>query len=369
METLGYLHLACENELPKDFRSPVRPLRILDSLNWQKLPSGVWVKFLSIAVSLTILSLASAAMALLQEGDRGSEVGNLQNQLTNKGCYSGLVDEVFGPQTREAVITCQRRLGIVPDGIVGPATLSALASSPVIGGSSQTLNPMNNLSGILRLGSRGSAVSDLQNRLSAAGYYTGTIDGVFGPQTESAVIRLQRDWGLTADGVVGSQVYQALNNSAPIEPTTSRPPIANSRELTIGSSGSDVEDLQRRLSARGYFEASPTGYYGSITRDAVLRFQAAQRLPQTGIADARTLNQLGIGTIGSIDQVNRYHVVIPKQGAVTLSQVRQFFPAAVERTSKLGDYVEAGRYPNVERADRQSNLLRAKGLDARVAYR
>jgi peptidoglycan hydrolase-like protein with peptidoglycan-binding domain len=362
METLGYLHLACANELPGDFRSPSQssPLRILDSLSWQKLPSAVWAKFLGIAVSLTILSLASAAMALLQEGDRGSEVGALQNQLANRGCYSGSVDEIFGPQTREAVIACQRKLGLEADGVVGPATLSALGST------SQNFDTPSSSSGILRLGSRGSAVSDLQNRLSAAGYYTGAIDGVFGPQTESAVIRLQGEKGLIADGVVGSQVYQALGDGVtPIEPSN---PVANNRELTIGSSGSDVEDLQRRLKSLGYFDASPTGYYGSVTRDAVLRFQLSQRLPQTGIADARTLNQLGLNT-ATLNRVNRYYVVIPKQGTTTLTQVRRYFPAAVERKSKLGDYVEAGRYPNVERADRQSNLLRARGLDARVAYR
>jgi peptidoglycan hydrolase-like protein with peptidoglycan-binding domain len=323
------------------------------------------MKFLSIAVGLTILSLASAAMALLQEGDRGSEVGALQNQLADKGCYSGSIDEVFGSQTREAVIACQRKLGLEADGIVGPDTLSALSND-----TSQNFDPPSDSNGILRLGSRGSAVSDLQSRLSAAGYYTGAIDGVFGSQTESAVIQLQRERGLTADGVVGSQVYQVLaDGGTPIEPSNPRPPVANNRELTIGSSGSDVENLQRRLSELGYFDTSPTGYYGSITRDAVLRFQQAQRLPQSGIADARTLNRLGIDTAGTIDRINRYYVVIPKQSTTTLARVKRYFPNAVEKRSKLGDYVEAGRYPNVERADRQSNSLRARGLDARVAYR
>ncbi|MGV0025863.1 peptidoglycan-binding domain-containing protein [Phormidesmis priestleyi] len=364
METLGYLHLACANELSEDFRSAARPLRISDSLSWQKLPSAVWVKFLSIVVSLTILSLASAAMALLQEGDRGSEVGALQNQLANQGCYSGSVDEIFGSQTREAVIACQRKLGLEADGIVGPATISALS-----GGMSQNFGPPSSSNGSLQLGSRGSAVSDLQSRLSAAGYYTGSIDGVFGPQTEAAVKQFQRERGLVADGVVGFQVYQALGDGGtPLEPASSRPLVVNGRELTPGSSGSDVEELQRRLKVLGYFDASPTGYYGPVTQDAVLRFQASQRLPQTGVADARTLNQLGINTAGPFDR-NRYYVVIPKQSGATLAQVRRYFPTAVERQSRLGDYVEAGRYPNVERADRQSNLLRARGLDARVAYR
>ncbi|KAM3113487.1 peptidoglycan-binding protein [Phormidesmis sp. 146-33] len=221
---------------------------------------------------------------------------------------------------------------------------------------------------LLQISSRGSAVADLQTRLSAAGYFNGVIDGIFSPQTQAAVIQFQRDQGLIADGVVGSQVYQALNDSSGTVGTIPRP-IANSRELTIGSSGSDVENLQNQLEALGYFDASPTGYYGLLTRDAVLRFQAAQRLPQTGIADARTLNQLGTGTIGSIDRVNRYVVVVPRKDETTLAQVRRFFPAAVERESARGAYVEAGRYPNMERASRQADLLRVRGLDVRVAYR
>lgn len=370
METLAYLYLACANESPVADQ-PVAQLRLslLNGLNWQKLSGAAWVKFLSIAVSLTILSLASSAMALLQQGDTGTEVSDLQNRLTAVGCYNGPITGTFGPLTTAAVIECQQRNGLDPDGIVGTATEAALSSGTQ---TSQTFNTSDQsisndaYSEVLRQGDRGSAVSDLQSRLSSAGYYSGAIDGVFGQQTEDAVLRLQRDRGLTADGIAGSQVAQILAGSTTIPDTSYSP----GRQLTIGDSGSEVEDLQRRLKNLGYFNGPATGYFGSQTSDSVLRFQRDNRLNATGIADARTLNALGSSTAqNQYDAVNRYIVVIPKQNSSTLFRVRQIAPSAFEAKSKLGDYVLAGAYPNQNRAEKQSSLLRSRGLDARVAYR
>ncbi|MCY7277103.1 MAG: peptidoglycan-binding protein [Phormidesmis sp. CAN_BIN44] len=374
METLAYLHLACANELPDDDRPVAQPRFIpsLNGLNWQKLSSAAWVKFLSIAVSLTILSIASSAMALLQQGDSGTEVSDLQSRLATAGCYNGSADGVFGSVTKAAVVECQQRNGLNPDGVVGPATEAALSrgSQTVSQGFNTSDQNFSNgtYSGVLRQGDRGSAVSDLQRRLSAAGYYSGAIDGIFGQQTEDAVLRLQRDRGLTVDGIAGYQVTQALSGSSTTIPDTSYNP--SGRQLTIGDSGSDVEDLQRRLQNIGYFNGTATGYFGTQTSDAVQRFQQDRRLPVTGIADARTLTVLGSTTAGNnYDRVNRYIVVVPKQDYNTLFKVRQVVPSAFEAKSKLGDYVLAGAYPNQNRAEKQSNLLRSRGLDARVAYR
>lgn len=373
METLAYLYLACANESPEADRPVAQPchLSLLHGLNWQKLSGAAWVKFLSVAVSLTILSLASSAMALLRQGDTGAEVSDLQNRLTAVGCYSGPVTGTFGPLTVEAVVECQQRNRLSPDGIVGPATEAVLSRGSQ---TSQTINTSNqNVSnstygGVLQQGDRGSAVSDLQRRLSSAGYYSGAIDGVFGQQTEDAVLRLQRDRGLTADGIAGSQVAQVLAGSFETTPDTSYSP--SGRQLTIGDSGSEVEDLQRRLKNLGYFNETATGYFGSQTSDAVRRFQRENRLGTTGIADARTLNALGIATAQNhYDSVNRYIVVVPKQDSSTLFKVRRLASSAFEARSKLGDYILAGAYPNQNRAETQSNLLRSRGLDARVAYR
>lgn len=63
---------------------------------------------------------------------------------------------------------------------------------------------------VLQRGSRGTDVADVQTRLRELGYVPGPVDGIFGRMTEEAVIRFQRDRGLTPDGIVGPITYKAL---------------------------------------------------------------------------------------------------------------------------------------------------------------
>lgn len=58
--------------------------------------------------------------------------------------------------------------------------------------------------GMLALGARGEAVTDLQERFARWGY-TITVDGWFGPQTAGVVQRWQRSNGITVDGIVGPE--------------------------------------------------------------------------------------------------------------------------------------------------------------------
>ncbi len=62
---------------------------------------------------------------------------------------------------------------------------------------------------VLRLTDRGSAVKELQRRLNAAGSQL-TEDGIFGQATLKAVLLVQRDHGLSADGIVGPATWGAL---------------------------------------------------------------------------------------------------------------------------------------------------------------
>lgn len=66
----------------------------------------------------------------------------------------------------------------------------------------------------------------------------------------------------------------------------------------MGSSGTEVEEIQRVLKERGIFKGEITGYYGAKTEQAIMTFQKQQGLPQSGVADDKTLKLLGI-TIGS----------------------------------------------------------------------
>lgn len=222
--------------------------------------------------------------------------------------------------------------------------------------------PLYTPDSVFQEGDRGAAVSTLQQQLAALGYYTGSIDGVFGQDTTEAVLRFQRDRNLVTDGIVGTQVYQALG----ISPSPNYPP--SDRQLSVGDSGAAVEELQRRLATLGYFNTSVTGYYGSITQDAVARFQQDRQLAATGNADAQTLSAMGISSAVGGDAGERYVVIVPKQDDTTLARVRQYAPTASLSTSRLGDYVQAGRFLTLEAANRQTEVLRSQGLDARVTY-
>ena len=74
---------------------------------------------------------------------------------------------------------------------------------------------------VLRTGSRGQEVKDLQSRLYQLGYYSDEIDGQFGSATKAAVIEFQKANGLEADGMVGSET-KAVLFSAQAKPNTNQ---------------------------------------------------------------------------------------------------------------------------------------------------
>ncbi len=63
----------------------------------------------------------------------------------------------------------------------------------------------------LRLGSSGTAVTTLQQRLSALGYWLGGVDGHFGALTQQAVYAIQKAAGITRDGTVGAVTWSKVN--------------------------------------------------------------------------------------------------------------------------------------------------------------
>lgn len=88
-----------------------------------------WVLLLT---TLFVLLGMTSAMALnlgdrvLREGCRGQDVAQLQTRLNSLGYWCGNVDGIFGPKTKNAVMSFQKAKGLKVDGIVGPQTLSAL---------------------------------------------------------------------------------------------------------------------------------------------------------------------------------------------------------------------------------------------------
>ncbi|MGO1060963.1 cell wall hydrolase [Planococcus sp. FY231025] len=67
---------------------------------------------------------------------------------------------------------------------------------------------------------------------------------------------------------------------------------AHSPDLHVGVSGGEVTALQQKLQKLGYFTTQPTGYYGSITKNAVIRFQRDFNVPATGFTGSLTRSKL-----------------------------------------------------------------------------
>lgn len=108
-------------------------------------------------------------------------------------------------------------------------------------------------------GSSGAVVTQIQTKLKSWGYYTGTVDGIYGSGTERAVRAFQQKNGLTVDGKAGDQTLAAMGLSAG---------GGNSSNSggSCGASSSQVDLLARLISA----EARGEPYSGQVAVGAVV---------------------------------------------------------------------------------------------------
>ena len=147
----------------------------------------------------------------------------------------------------------------------------------------------------LYAGSSGSEVKILQDFLVAQGFLSiANTTTYYGPLTTAAVKAFQKANGIEQTGGTGPLTRAAINSKIammqPIVPTTasSTPPTANTvqsfltKPLVIGMTDPQVTVLQRFLVDGGYLSVTPTGYFGPLTRAAVMRFQAANGIDQIG---------------------------------------------------------------------------------------
>lgn len=106
---------------------------------------------------------------------------------------------------------------------------------------------------VLKRGSRGEQVRTVQQRLKNWGYYTGSVDGIYGSGTESAVKKFQKKYGLKADGIVGPATARKIG-------------ISLSGGGSQTSSDSDLNLLARTV----YGEARGEPYEGQVAVAAVI---------------------------------------------------------------------------------------------------
>lgn len=215
------------------------------------------------------------------------------------------------------------------------------------------------LDGILREGSTGPKVRELQQILRAQGFNPGPIDGVFGSMTKAAVISFQRFHGLDPDGLVGSTTWQVLervsNPPAPTPPPSSSPnpppeagvptrpqaPFVNVKLLDTykyyrglphqtqavewlqtqlslvtlveftqkwrnqpsepflplqeGSISPEVKRIQELLQKQGFDPGPADGIFGPKTKAALIAFQRSKGMEANGVVDTITWLVLNVG--------------------------------------------------------------------------
>lgn len=186
-------------------------------------------------------------------GAESQAVSGLQHLLRAQG-HAVATDGSFGPATRAAVIAFQTAQGLVPDGVVGPATWPQLVIAT---------------SG----GATGDAVRAVQQfgLLSSPGDDPLVVDGSYGPITTARVRNLQRSWGLTMDGAAGRETWSFLSTFAP----GARPwPLV--KQGATQATNWRVLAAQHLLRAKGATIAAD-GSFGPASGAAIRTFQQTLR--------------------------------------------------------------------------------------------
>lgn len=106
-----------------------------------------------------------------------------------------------------------------------------------------------------RRGSSGSEVRKIQEKLKRWGYYSGSVDGIYGSGTESAVKKFQKVNGLKADGIAGKATLNAMGISS-----------SSSSSSSGGNNSNDLNLLSRVV----YSEARGEPYVGQVAVAAIV---------------------------------------------------------------------------------------------------
>ena len=166
------------------------------------------------------------------------------------------------------------------------------------------------------------------------------VDGIFGSQTEATVRAFQQIFGLSPDGIVGPstwyemvRLYTGVNSLSELRSQGQQFYAINwtpPNSLQTGDTGEKVRQLQYMLSILSYYipsipPISVDGVYGQATRAAVLAAQRRFGLPETGVVDAATWDEIYDQYSGIENTTLRSQETFPttSNSAVPASNVRQ----------------------------------------------
>ena len=260
----------------------------------------------------------------LQVGSAGAQVRTVQRELNRISANYpaipriGSVSGVFDAATRNAVIVFQQIFGLAVDGVVGKQTwyklkyiYNGVKNLSEIYSEGLTISEVERVfSNVLRQGDRGIAVRTIQYYLNFIGQFNDSLtigiaeDGIFGQETKRAVEAFQRYYGLTVDGIVGRNTWNAVIDayndilrSLPSDFTGFSSLLYPGYYITRGASGRIVEQLQTflRVIARNN-NAIPNvavdGIFGPQTQAAVIAVQNWFDLEPDGVVGPITWNAI-----------------------------------------------------------------------------
>jgi peptidoglycan hydrolase-like protein with peptidoglycan-binding domain len=140
----------------------------------------------------------------------------------------------------------------------------------------------------MKVGDSGEQVVQVQRRLQELGYFKFNATGYYGSLTKEAVKKFQQNNGLVADGVIGPNTEQALNQTYP-----ETPPPTTQPTVRLGDNSPTVLRVQRQLSSLKLYDwRKMDGNFDETTKKAVINFQKANGLTPDGIVGLKTHTML-----------------------------------------------------------------------------
>lgn len=154
---------------------------------------------------LITLSFPQYVFALSKRGSRGEEVRNIQTRLIKWGYMTGSADGIYGAKTEAGVIKFQKKHGLTPDGIAGPATLAKIGL-PTGSSSSSNNSNANLLARVVNGEARGESY---EGQVAIAAVVLNRVKHSSFPNSIAGVIYQPGAFTAVSDG----QINIAVNNS------------------------------------------------------------------------------------------------------------------------------------------------------------
>jgi len=219
--------------------------------------------------------------------DLAYSVRNVQQLLNQLGYDAGTADGAMGFKTRTAIRAFQKDAQLPVTGDPNPAMFARLQKAVADEGGGQSLDSNTVVARSTASAGAGMDSADvlqLEQSLTALGYKTGKVDGIYDAKTRTAIQSYQEDNGLTEDGLATPSLLASVQSDLGAKSSASM--------QASGLTPAKTVKLQQSLAAKGYYYGDPTGVYDQKTRQAVLDYQQANGFAATGVADANLMSSL-----------------------------------------------------------------------------